>query len=108
MSDKIATSESDFRVTGVVIRTLIINGEKVKAVCSITINNAFAVHDVKVIMNKLGELVVAMPNRRVDQVDGRSTYRDIAHPINNEARKIIENAVLAEYKRQYEKETKRR
>ncbi len=65
---------------------------KMKAVASITFDNAFAVHDVKVIDGP-EKLFVAMPSRRTP--DGE--YRDIAHPINSDMRSLIENKVLSAY-----------
>lgn len=68
------------------------NDGKMKAVASVTFDNAFAVHDVKVIDGP-EKLFVAMPSRRTP--DGE--YRDIAHPINSEMRNILESKVLAAY-----------
>lgn len=65
---------------------------KMKAVASVTFDNAFAVHDVKVIEGP-EKLFVAMPSRRTP--DGE--YRDIAHPINSDMRNMLENKVLAAY-----------
>ncbi len=65
---------------------------KMKAVASVTFDNAFAVHDVKVIEGP-EKLFVAMPSRRTP--DGE--YRDIAHPINSEMRGTLESKVLAAY-----------
>ncbi len=65
---------------------------KMKAVASVTFDNAFAVHDVKVIEGP-EKLFVAMPSRRTP--DGE--YRDIAHPINSEMRGMLESKVLAAY-----------
>ena len=65
---------------------------KIKAVASVTFDNAFAVHDVKVIEGP-EKLFVAMPSRRTP--DGE--YRDIAHPINSEMRNILESKVLSAY-----------
>lgn len=65
---------------------------KMKAVASVTFNNAFAVHDVKVIEGP-EKLFVAMPSRRTP--DGE--YRDIAHPINSDMRNMLESKVLAAY-----------
>ena len=65
---------------------------KMKAVASVTFDNAFAVHDVKVIEGP-EKLFVAMPSRRTP--DGE--YRDIAHPINSEMRNILESKVLSAY-----------
>lgn len=65
---------------------------KMKAVASVTFDNAFAVHDVKVIEGP-EKLFVAMPSRRIP--DGE--YRDIAHPINSDMRNMLESKVLAAY-----------
>ena len=65
---------------------------KMKAVASVTFDNAFAVHDVKVIEGP-EKLFVAMPSRRTP--DGE--YRDIAHPINSDMRNMLESKDLAAY-----------
>ncbi|MCI9085368.1 MAG: septation regulator SpoVG [Clostridia bacterium] len=70
----------------------IANDGKMKAVASVTFDNAFAVHDVKVIDGP-EKLFVAMPSRRTP--DGE--YRDIAHPINSDMRNLLESKVLAAY-----------
>ena len=62
---------------------------KMKAVASVTFDNAFAVHDVKVIEGP-EKLFVAMPSRRTP--DG-----DIAHPINSDMRNMLESKVLSAY-----------
>ena len=66
---------------------------KMKAVVSITIENAFVVHDIKVIEGEKG-LFIAMPSRKA----GDGEYRDIAHPINAETREYIQNLILQKYK----------
>lgn len=63
-----------------------------RAIASITIDDCFAIHDVKVIENN-GKVFVAMPNKRLK--DG--TFKDVAHPINIETRKLIEDAVIEAY-----------
>lgn len=80
-------------VTDIKIRKLF-DTEPLKAVCSITIDNALAIHDVKLITTK-GKIIVVMPSRK--KPDGE--YSDIVHPINSEARLEIEKAVMAEYNR---------
>ena len=78
-------------ITDVRIRK--IDGQtRLRAVVSITIDNAFAVHELRVIEGKEG-LFVAMPSREAS--DG--TFRDLAHPINTETRALIEKAVLDKY-----------
>ena len=79
------------KITDVRIRK--IDGQtRLRAVVSITIDDAFAVHELRVIEGKDG-LFVAMPSREAS--DG--TFRDLAHPINTETRAVIEKAVLDKY-----------
>jgi stage V sporulation protein G len=77
------------------VRLTLRHEDRLKAFVSITFDDAFVVRGLKVIEGNTG-LFVAMPSRRGK--DG--TFRDIAHPINNETRAMIEDAVLAEYRRQ--------
>jgi stage V sporulation protein G len=70
-----------------------------KAIASITIDNEFVVHDIRVIDGNNG-MFVAMPSKRTP--DGE--FRDIAHPISSATREKIQKAVLAEYEAQGEKE----
>ena len=63
-----------------------------KAVVSITLDNEFVVHDIKVIEGEKG-LFIAMPSRKA--ADGE--YRDIAHPINSETRERIQSIILEKY-----------
>jgi stage V sporulation protein G len=65
---------------------------KMKAIVSVTLEDAFVVHDVKVVEGNNG-LFVAMPSRKMP--DGE--FRDIAHPINSNTREIIQSAVLQAY-----------
>ena len=67
---------------------------KMKAVASITLDNEFAVHDIKVIEGEKG-LFIAMPSRKAADGD----YRDIAHPITQSARERIQSLILAEYEK---------
>lgn len=78
-------------ITDIRIRKLNPEG-KMKAIVSVTFDNAFVVHDVKVVEGQNG-LFVAMPSRKTP--DGE--YRDIAHPISSDARGIIQAAVLKAY-----------
>ncbi|MFH1502952.1 MAG: septation regulator SpoVG [Candidatus Eisenbacteria bacterium] len=79
------------------VRLTLRQEDRLKAFVSITFDNAFVVRGLKVIDGNTG-LFVAMPSRRGK--DG--TFRDVAHPINNETRSMIEEAVLCEYRRQLE------
>ena len=63
-----------------------------KAVVSITIDDEFVVHDIKVIEGEKG-LFIAMPSRKA--ADGE--YRDIAHPINSGTRDMIQTVILDKY-----------
>ena len=65
---------------------------KMKAIVSITIDNEFVVHDIKVIEGDKG-LFIAMPSKK--SLDGE--YRDIAHPINSDTRESIQNIILEKY-----------
>ncbi len=75
------------------VRVRKINKEgKMKAVVSVTFDNAFVVHDVKVVEGVNG-IFVAMPSRKTPEGE----YRDIAHPISAAAREVIQSAVLKAY-----------
>ena len=78
-------------ITDVRVRKVTREG-KMKAVVSITIDNEFVVHDIKVIEGEKG-LFIAMPSRKA--ADGE--YRDIAHPINSGTRDMIQSIILAKY-----------
>ena len=79
------------KITDVRIRKVAKEG-KMKAVVSITIDEEFVVHDIKVIEGEKG-LFIAMPSRKA--TDGE--YRDIAHPINSETREKIQGIILQKY-----------
>ena len=82
------------------IRVRKINSEsKMKAVVSITIDNEFVVHDIKVIEGQNG-LFIAMPSRKTP--DGE--FKDIAHPINTDTREKIQLAILKAYEAAVEEE----
>ena len=79
------------KITDVRIRKVAREG-KMKAVVSITIDEEFVVHDIKVIEGEKG-LFIAMPSRKAS--DGE--YRDIAHPINSSTRDCIQSLILEKY-----------
>ena len=79
------------KITDVIIRKVEKEG-KMKAVVSITIDEEFVVHDIKVIEGDKG-LFIAMPSRKA--ADGE--YRDIAHPINSDTRERIQTLILQKY-----------
>ncbi|MCD6435026.1 MAG: septation regulator SpoVG [Clostridiales bacterium] len=80
-------------ITDVRIRKLNSDG-KMKAIVSVTFDDAFVIHDIKIIEGQNG-LFVAMPSRKVAEGD----YRDIVHPINSETRKMIQNRIFEEYEK---------
>ena len=65
---------------------------KMKAVASVTFDNAFVVHDIKVIEG-VEKLFTAMPSRRTPE----NEFKDIAHPINSEMREMLEKAIIEKY-----------
>lgn len=79
------------QITDVRVRKVAKEG-KMKAVVSITFDEEFAVHDIKIIEGEKG-LFIAMPSRKT--TDGE--YRDIAHPINSETRDRIQKLILEKY-----------
>jgi stage V sporulation protein G len=80
------------------VRVFPVNEEKLKAYVTITFDDCFVVRDLKVINGNNG-LFVAMPSKK--RKDG--TFKDTAHPLNNETRKMIEEKVLAEYEREIQR-----
>ena len=76
------------------VRIRLVNKEdnKLKAVASITIENCFVVHDIKIIESNDGAFI-AMPSRKTN--DGE--YKDIAHPLNTETRELLKQAILTAY-----------
>ena len=81
------------QITDVRVRKVAKEG-KLKAVVSITMDEEFVVHDIKVIEGEKG-LFIAMPSKKA--VDGE--YRDIAHPINYETREKIQSIILENYEK---------
>ena len=80
-------------ITDVRVRKIAKEG-KMKAIVSVTLDDEFVVHDIKVIEGEKG-LFIAMPSRKT--VDGE--YRDIAHPINSETRQQMQDVILREYEK---------
>ena len=80
-------------ITDVRVRKIAKDG-KMKAVVSVTFDDEFVVHDIKVIEGDKG-LFIAMPSRKT--ADGE--YRDIAHPINSDTRQQMQEMILDEYEK---------
>ncbi|WP_133014589.1 septation regulator SpoVG [Clostridium cuniculi] len=85
-------------ITDVRIRKIAAEG-KMKAIVSITFDNEFVVHDIKVIEGQNG-LFIAMPSRKTP--DGE--FKDIAHPINTDTREKIQSSILKAYEAAVEEE----
>lgn len=81
------------QITDVRVRKISAEG-KMKAIVSVTFDNEFVVHDIKVIEGQNG-VFIAMPSRKTP--DGE--FKDIAHPINTETREKIQSAILEEYEK---------
>ena len=79
------------KITEVRIRKLSVEG-KLKAYATVTFDDCFVVHNIKIIDGKAG-LFIAMPSRQTST----GGYRDIAHPINPDVRKMFEDAILEAY-----------
>lgn len=76
------------------VKVFPVEEDKLKAYATLTFDNCFIVRDLKVISGNKG-FFIAMPSKK--RKDG--TFRDVAHPLNSETRKMIEDAVLEEYKK---------
>lgn len=91
------------QITDVRIRKIATDG-KMKAIVSVTFDNEFVVHDIKIIEGQNG-LFIAMPSRKTP--DGE--FKDIAHPINTDTREKIQTSILETYEKviseEVEKET---
>ena len=81
-------------VSDIRIRIVKKDENKLKAVASLSIDECFAVHDIKIIEGNQG-LFIAMPSRKTP--DG--TYKDVVHPLNTETREKIRDLILAEYEK---------
>lgn len=78
-------------ITDIRIRQMT-NDDKMKAVVSVTFDNCFVVHDIKII-NGQDRLFIAMPSRKTPD----NEYKDIAHPINMEMRELLQQRILEKY-----------
>ena len=80
------------------VKVFPVQEDRLKAYVTITFDDCFVVRDLKVISGNNG-LFVAMPSKK--RKDG--TYRDTAHPLNNQTREMIESKVLEEYEKEIQK-----
>jgi stage V sporulation protein G len=86
-------------ITNVRVRVVEKENSKMRGFASVTIDDQFVVHDIRILEGDNG-LFLAMPSKQI----APGEYRDIAHPINAEARKIFSDAILAEYENELKKE----
>ncbi len=80
------------QITSVSVRKIEKEGSRMKGIASVLLDDSFAVHDIRVIEGDNG-LFIAMPSRKTATGD----YRDIAHPINPEVRKMFEEKIIEEF-----------
>jgi stage V sporulation protein G len=77
------------------VRINVNKGGKVKAFAQVVIDGSFLVGDIRVLEGKEGTVYVAMPSRRLRN----GSFRDIAHPLNTETRRRLDEAIIGEYQR---------
>jgi stage V sporulation protein G len=75
------------------VRVFLVDEEKLKAFVSIVFDDCFAISDIKVIQGHNG-LFVSMPSKKRKN----GTFRDVAHPLNSETRRMVETAIIEEYR----------
>jgi stage V sporulation protein G len=80
------------KITNVRVRVVEKENSKMRGFASVTLDDMFAVHDIRILEGDNG-LFLAMPSKQI----APGEYRDIAHPINADARKLFTDAILAEY-----------
>ena len=82
------------QITSVKVHKTEKENSRMRGIATVVIDDSFAVHDIRIIEGE-NSLFIAMPSRKTATGD----YRDIAHPINSDARKMFEDAILDEYKK---------
>lgn len=90
---RVGKVDNKVNITDVRIRKIAADG-KLKAVVSVTFDDEFVVHDIKIIEGQ-NRLFIAMPSKKMGETD----FRDIAHPIVSEARNKIRDVIFAEYEK---------
>ncbi len=83
------------KITSVNVRVTDKEDSKMKGIASILLDDCFAIHDIRIIEGEKG-LFVAMPSRKT----ATGEYRDIAHPITPECRKMFEDTILEQYNKE--------
>jgi len=84
------------KITDVRIRQVEKDDSKLKAIASITIEDCFVIHDIKIIQGE-SSVFIAMPSRKTKEGE----YKDIAHPINSETRTELSDIILKAYNEQF-------
>ena len=79
-------------ITEVNIKLIKNDESKLKAVATLTIDDCFAIHDIKIIKNN-DELFIAMPSKKMPSGE----YKDVVHPLNTETRTMLQNLILEKY-----------
>ena len=82
------------KITSVNVKIIESENGKMKAIASVVVDDCFAIHDIRIIEGEKG-LFIAMPSRKTSSGE----YRDVAHPITPECRKMFEDTVLEEYRK---------
>lgn len=87
------------KITSVTVRKFEKEGNRMKGIATVVIDDSFAIHDIRIIEGDNG-LFIAMPSRKT----ATGEYKDIAHPINTDVRNMFQNAILEEYNKPTEEE----
>lgn len=83
------------KITSVSVRITEKEDSRMKGIASVLLDDCFAVHDIRIIEGDNG-LFIAMPSRKT----ATGAYRDVAHPISTECRKLFEDSVIEAYKKE--------
>ena len=83
------------QITSVTVRKFEKDNSRMRGIASVLLDDSFAIHDIRIIEGDNG-LFIAMPSRKT----ATGGYRDIAHPINPDVRKMFEDAILEAYNKE--------
>ena len=83
------------KITSVTVRKFEKDGNRMKGIATVVIDDSFAIHDIRIIEGDNG-LFIAMPSRKT----ATGEYKDIAHPINTDVRNMFQDAILEEFKKE--------
>lgn len=86
-------------ITSVTVRKFEKDGNRMKGIATVVIDNSFAIHDIRIIEGDNG-LFIAMPSRKT----ATGEYKDIAHPINTDVRNMFQDVILEEFKKEITEE----